>query len=111
MKENRPVLAEFIYGNTFFIPYGLSTHFSMKPLSLKSTPMHMIMKEYNIINLSGVQSIISSSSKFNLKNYVNTFKHELSKKNHRVNKWLFAIYPLLAQEYIKLRSKVSTAPL
>ena len=30
-------------------------------------------------------------------------------KNHRVNKWLFAIYSLLAPEYIKLRSKVSTA--
>ena len=28
----------------------------------------------------------------------------LIKKNHRVNKWLFAIYSLLAQEYIKLRS-------
>ena len=26
------------------------------------------------------------------------------KKNHRVNKWLFAIYFLLAQEYTKLRS-------
>ena len=35
-----------------------------------------------------------------IKTNVNSFKHEIS-KNHRDNKWLFALYYLLAQECIK----------